>query len=161
MSIIYEALKRIESKKTKDAGNLHSNPQRDNFKFPRMAYIICILIIFILLGVLIIKRSFFGNASVSSSRVYEQPSVSKKQVAARIKPISVKEKEIPSSTSVKDLPPLSLTGIFFTDGEYMALVNDQMVRAGDFIEEEVQIGKIDSDGMEIKFKGSTFRLSYP
>ena len=135
-----------------DFNNNLGGSKRKNYKSLRIVYIICLLIIFVCLVFSPIKNSFLRKYSG------EKASTSKKQQMVQARPILVDGEK--KSLPVKDLPSLSITGIFFTDGEYMALVNDKMVRVGDFVE-EVQIGKIDSNGVEIEFKGSTFRLNYP
>ena len=154
MSIIYEALKKAESYvKGPDQG--FNIPKRDRNKFLRIVYILCILIIISLIGFLMGKKP---SVSVMPSKILTGSETS---LPVKIKPLSITEVEkekLPIIT--KDLASLSLTGIIFSDGEYMALINGRMVKPGDFIE-GVQIDKIDANGVEVKFKGSSFRLNYP
>lgn len=164
MSIIYDALKRIEQK-TKGAQENLGTPKRKAPKSRRIVYVLFALIILCLLTLFVdrpsteksfIDRSLIGKQP-SSLKTSLIPPVPKKKVPAKVIPLSAPEKE---SSAVKKLPPLYLTGIFFSDGEYLALINDQMVKAGDSVE-GIQIEEIDSTGADIKFEGSSFRLNYP
>lgn len=136
MSIIYDALKRT-GVKIKETKNPINPPKRNNSKVPRFAYILCILIMIGLIGY------FMGRSSP----------------VAPPAPGILPSKELKTATG-KRLPPLSLTGIFFSDGEYLALINEQAVRKGDFIE-GAQIEEIDAKGVQIIFEDSSLRLSYP
>lgn len=133
MSIIYDALKRVEVKEKGTGGNLssHPGPKRNKPGLLQLIYLLCILIVF---GFLVIfaVNSFMG------------------------KPLLGK----PSKSSAQK-PALYLTGIFFSDGRYMALINDRAVKIGDLIEGHGEIYKIDSSGVDIRFKDESFRLNYP
>ncbi len=156
MSIIYDALKRIEAK-TKNTKESPGGPKPNNSKFlRRIIYIFCIMIVIGFVGY------FMGKPSVSPPPSEPLPTKELNlpvEVETPLPPPSPEE-ELPPSD--KDLPLLSLTGIFFSDGQYSALINDQIVKVGDLIEgTQIQVQKIDSKGVDIKFKDSSFRLNYP
>ena len=166
MSIIYDALKRIE-KKTKDTEYSFDSRKRDTRKSRRIGYILLILLILCLIALFVdkpsteksfIERTLTGKHSIQHPKVSRITMTGKEKTPAKVMPLSAPEAEPP--TTDKKLPSFYLNGIFFSDGEYLALINDQLVQTGDFIE-GAQIQKIDSDGVDIKFGESSFRLSYP
>ncbi len=158
MSIIYDALKKTEAK-TKDISDKHAEimtPAANRFKFLRIIYVICILIIMASIGFFMGKETPDNKSSQHSANSKERSSISV-QVKSSSLDINTK-KEMPRF--VNELPPLLLTGLLFSNGEYVALINDRMAKEGDVIE-GVLIKKIDSEGVDIEFKGMSFRLKYP
>ena len=143
MSIIYDALKKTETK-TKDIEEKIRGPKRNKSKFLKIFFVLCILIIVGFAGF------FIGKPSKSPSSGRRGVLIPKIRL-----PTSVQTKASKESKST-----LSLNGIMFSDGQYFALINDQIVKAGDFIE-GAQIHKIDSAGVEITTEESSYRLSYP
>ena len=122
-------------------------------------FILCLLALFVdkpSIEKSFIDRSLIGKQS-RAPKIIQLPSVPKKRIPTKAIPLSAPKEK---SSAAKKLPALYLTGIFFSDGEYLALMNDRIVKVGDFIE-EVRIQKIDSDGVDVKFKDSSFRLNYP
>jgi|GEM_PF-4852853 len=165
MSIIYDALKRIE-KKAKDTEYSSENAKRDTRKSRRIGYILLILLVLCLVALFVdkssTKRYFVERSPTDKHPMFPKVSriamTGEEKTPAKVMPLSEPESKPPSAD--KKLPLFYLSGIFFSDGEYLALINDQLVQADDFIE-GAQVQKIDSDGVEIKFGESSFRLSYP
>ncbi|MFH1338676.1 MAG: hypothetical protein ABIH40_02370 [Candidatus Omnitrophota bacterium] len=141
MSIIYDALKRVEGKTEGDTKLNAGSPGRKNPKLSKAIFVVFFLIV-------------LGSASLLVINI-------SKKSAPHTSPVPGAPK-IPPETPLRSKggSGLSLSGVFFSDGEYVALINDRMVRVGDYIG-EAQVVKIESDGVEIKFKDSTLRLSYP
>lgn len=133
MSTIYDALKKTEVK-IKGTKEVINRPKRNNSRTLRFVYILCILI------TIVLAAYFMG----------------KKSPVAPLAPGALKEKSLAGKRGA----PLSVTGIFFSDGEYLALINEQVVRKGDFIEGG-QIQEIDVKGVRILFEDSSLRLNYP
>lgn len=138
MSIIYDALKRVEDKTAKDTKSNLGSSKADKSKFPWKAFLFFVLISLGLGGLLIVNLRVRTGASTP-------------------KELIIPEKK---SAPPKEVSGLSLKGIFFSDGEYIALINDQMVKVGDFIG-EAELIRIEPDGVEIKIGDSTLKLSYP
>jgi hypothetical protein len=165
MSIIYDALKRIE-KKTKDTEYGFDSRKRDTRKSRRLGCILLILLILCLVALFVDKSStkkyFIKSTLTDKHTMYPKVSritmTGKEKTPAKVVPLSAPKAEPP--TTDKKLPLFYLNGIFFSDGEYLALINDQLVQTGGFIE-GAQVQKIDSEGVDIKFGESSFRLSYP
>ncbi|RKY29442.1 MAG: hypothetical protein DRP74_08805 [Candidatus Omnitrophota bacterium] len=142
MSIIYDALKRLEDKSKKHAGLEADRPEGGKSKLSKVVFAVLFLIALSSVSLLVIK-------------IYKMP--------ARHTPLASETLRIPNekiSSPRKEASGLSLNGIFFSDGEYLALINDRMVKVGDYIG-KAQVVKIEPDGVEVKFKDSTLRLSYP
>jgi hypothetical protein len=154
MSTIYDALKKVETK-TKPPEQKPQPPKRSNPKLFLLIYFICAIVLISLIHFLTLKSSKTpGESKITISRSHlTAPSTSQ---PAKPQPLSTGR--IPPTA--RKLPSLSLTGIFFSDGEYIALINNETVKVGDTIE-GVQIQKIDSNGVEIKFGDSSFRLNFP
>ncbi|KPK43005.1 MAG: hypothetical protein AMJ78_00080 [Omnitrophica WOR_2 bacterium SM23_29] len=156
MSIIYEALKTTDSIKKEDK-EISGRP-KPKFKIPRkIVYIVGILIV---LGILTLLagKLLKGRPSIFREASKKFPTM-RKGLSAKITPLSITPDER-ASFLVKKIPPLFLNGIFLSDRRYVALINGQAVGVGDSIE-GVQIEKVESDGVVIKFEGSLFQLSYP
>jgi len=144
MSIIYDALKKTESK-LEDIKDRTADLKPNK---PKLFFIVYFIFALILIALVSTTTKTISRRLVSKTA--QTPLIST--------PSSVLDKiSLPTN---RELPPLSLTGIFFSDGQAFALINNQMVKAGDFIE-DCQILKIDSNGVEIKFEDSSFRLNYP
>jgi hypothetical protein len=142
MSIIYDALKRLEGKTKKHARLETGSPERGKSKLSKVIFAVFFLIALSSVSLLVIK-------------IYKMPASHTPSVSKKLR--SPKEE---TSSPKKEASGLSLSGIFFSDGEYLALINDRIVKVGDYIG-KAQVVKIEPDGVEIKFKDSTLRLSYP
>lgn len=171
MSIIYDALKKIGSKTQAAQVKPESRQPSSKPKFIRLVPVICILISVGVLGLIVFKFSTSKSSSLavqspntspitdkSSSTIVQRLSPVKETSSHEIKPLSVSEDK--SSVATKRLPHLSITGIFLGEDKYSALINNQVVEVGDSIK-GAQIDKIDFNGVEITFEGSSLRLSYP
>ena len=164
MSIIYDALKRV-SPQVKDSNQLESRPEgspkpKHNRKLQQLIYVLVAFVFFVLLALFVDRPSSEKSFIDQSYNVDKKPHSSplKKKVASSVKLISSSKNN--AAVLFKKLPAFYITGIFFSDGKYIALINDKVIQAGDIIE-ETEVQRIDAGGVEIKFKDSTFRLNYP
>lgn len=156
------ALKTTESITKDNKQNLGSlDPVKS--KFPRKIVIITCFLIGLGFVALFVENPFKGKAPIDRAfiprEVSKRLSANKKRLPAVITSLAVITDE-QSASLIKKIPPLFLSGTFFSDGRYVALINNQVVEIGDSIE-GVQIKKIGSNGVAIKFRGSLFQLSYP
>lgn len=147
MSIIYEALKKVENA-TADAKDNLGSPKRKNSRFLWLVYSACALLIISLAGIFI--NSLFVKPT--SSLPHQPPA----NITPLVAPQQLKSSEIP----ITKLPLFFLTGIIFADNEYLALINNQIVKVGDFIEGS-RVVKINPDSVEMEFKGSSYLLRQP
>ncbi|MFC1658317.1 hypothetical protein ACFL1D_02900 [Candidatus Omnitrophota bacterium] len=164
MSIIYDALKKVE-KKPEDTKSPPQKNEPKPRKLLRIFYILFALAIFSLLSLFVdrpsemkplIERSLMEKSSRGSFPP-SIPPLPQKRIPATLTYLPQAGRQKPSSLK---LPTLYLSGIFASEGEYLALINDRVVGVGDSIE-NAKIDKIDSDGVNIKFGGSFYRIEYP
>jgi hypothetical protein len=159
MSIIYEALKKIE------AGS-HKSPEIKTEAKPKTAPKIYLLYALVIcLGFLLTNLVF---------HLFSQPALIK---ATAPKPAEIREvvkplpAEINRETTVSLSPPASapqadrqidasafiLNGIFFSENEGYALINNQIVKTGDSIE-GLKVIRIGANEVELASEGSTLKL---
>ena len=144
MSIIYDALKKVETSltgdsKTKIAKGVKSKPK---------IYLLCALMI--CLG-LFIANIFYGWLS-PKKEPYLAPTL---PTAALETSISV---EPEMETQKETLPAFTLNGVFFSGGEGYALINNRIVKKGDKIE-RAGVVQISLDEVDLEFGGSIIKLS--
>ena len=152
MSIIYDALKKVETSltgdaKTKIAKGVKSKPK-----------IYLLYALMICLG-LFIANIFYGRLSqkkpvLKTTDIAGQPPVDKKEpYLAPTLPTAALE------ASVKEaLPVFTLNGVFFSGGEGYALINNRIVKKGDKIE-RANVVQIFLDEVELELDGSIINLS--
>ncbi len=172
MSIIYDALKKIGSEKKvlrQEIGSVEKKQTGNAYQGSRIKQI---LITFVFLTILSLIALFVDSPSDKKAPIdsglikkrskkvtaVKKLSPAKEKSPARIKLLSGSEEN--SDFLLRKLPSFYLTGTFYSDGGHVALINDRMVKAGDSID-EIKIIAVDAKGVEIEFKDSTFRLSYP
>lgn len=158
MSIIYDALKKVE---LSDSNEAKAGPVKSPKRKPRN-YLLYALVIF---AVIFIANIFYD-------RLFEAGPV-KSKVTTRNANLSKEAKSVPStSKNGPDNPPLerisepvkeavssfTLNGVFFSGNEGYALINNRIVKEGDKIEEATVI-KITLDEVELKYDSSTIKLS--
>jgi hypothetical protein len=157
MSIIYDALKKVEPK-TSDIKKETVGPQPNKPKLIRLVPAIYILIAVVVLVLVVVK--FFLHKQPKEAASVVAIADKAPSIAQRLPPKqgSSPSKDLPTVT--KKPPPLSVSGIFLSGGKYSALINNREVGVGDSIR-GVQIDRIDFDGVQISFEGSSWKLNYP
>ncbi|MGA2774772.1 MAG: hypothetical protein ABSE81_01765 [Candidatus Omnitrophota bacterium] len=159
MSIIYDALKKVEQSGTP----LLKNKSDKEITVPKnkvKRYLIYIL--FMALGLFFanILLSYLGPALTKVKAVNE----TKSNLTQNKLPIQppVQQTLPPPAIIEKPAPPpkptLALNGIFFSGEESYALINNQIVKVGDKISGAV-IKKISSDEVLLNFEGSEIKLT--
>lgn len=169
MSIIYDALKKVErkyseEKKSDTLGNLKKE------KLPGFVlYFIYILVI--IAGIFSAKLvlGLVAKIAISSSKTADRktniqkkdvkttttkPETSIQEIITKKKPESIFKKEVPEEPPV---PRFVLTGIFFTDEIGYVLINNKILRAGDVID-GATVSKITSDDVELKLQNELIKL---
>lgn len=148
MSIINEALKKIEPEGKIET--ISHSKKRKGWNVFILLSLILILASFILLGISIStgKTKFLTGFSL----LKKQPSL----LPENDKPISLPS---PSLNSSEDKPPpsLILKGIAHFEKENWAIIDEQIVRQGQFIK-GAKVEEIFSDHVDLTFEGKRFTL---
>ncbi|MBU0549824.1 MAG: hypothetical protein KJ838_05885 [Candidatus Omnitrophica bacterium] len=150
MSIIYDALKKVQGQ---EAGENKAGPnssRQDSSKSPRKNYIIAFLLLVIV-------------SIIFTSRFISIPDFSFKDIFTRKQNSSKNQTEVSDKNafySASSTADLSLQGIFYSEGKYTALINDEIVEVGDRIG-EAEVLEITQKGVEVAFKGLKVYLEYP
>ena len=185
MSIIYDALKKVEGKVDAPGSNLinlkiEKAPQPKRKINPPLIYVFVIL-----LSIIIAKFAFdliqrpdepFAKRLTESIELVKnkanllmqrKPAVQNKEVLT-FTPEPHKVVAHPSLENVvaaaplapkKQTPPsLVLNGIFFSEEEGYALINNQILREGESIGGAI-LKRINAEDVELEFDGSTVKLS--
>lgn len=157
MSIIYDALKKVE-----ESAGLGSKIGVDEApKARHKNYLIYALVV----GVgIVIANLFFNFFSKVPSRTYLEASkggeVSKIALPTVniAKETSAVEVIKPSSSVTKESPSLALNGIFYSDNQGYALINNQIVKEGDSVS-GANVKVISSNEVELDYEGQVIKLS--
>lgn len=153
MSIIYEALKKIEAKGQKSSEvKLEVKPKAN----PRL-YLLFALVIG--LGFLLANFVFhlFSQPALIKATSLKTPEV--KEIA-KVQPpspeTSVSELSLPAQKQI-DPSIFTLNGVFFSENEGYAIINNQIVKTGDLIE-GLKVARIDENEVELESEGSSIKL---
>jgi len=157
MSIIYDALKKVEEANTAgakpEAAKQKKHPEHKVKSYFLYALIVCL-------------GFFIGNlvfGFLSSPAAPKSLSIAKKRYPAKTG-IKVKPAPLPfimpPAAEVKKEQQGSwvLSGIFFSENEGYALINNQIAKEGDVID-GATVKRINLDGVDLESAGSTVKLS--
>lgn len=157
MSIIYDALKKVEHSTNKD---IVAEVNKENRGNKWATYLLYLLVA--CAGVFAANTIF--NAFSTCALGPEPVKIAKPAAAEPLKPAPV-ETPTPAPAIVVEtkiepmIPPLMLNGVFFSnDGNY-ALINNEVVKQGDSVE-GIKINKVNLDDVELETStGVKFKLS--
>ncbi len=151
MSIIYDALKKVE----KSVGQkIPLDPLPSKPKFNRVYFI---YIAVALVGIALSKILF--DFFIIPAQI-EPPKI----VKADIRPRRVEKETLKNETPPQKfpeeatLPSLFLNGVFFSENEGYALINNRILKVGDTIE-GAEVKEITLDSVELKFKDRGISIS--
>ena len=164
MSIIYDALKKVETSQTDDSKTKIDKGFKSKLKIYLLyASMICLglFIANIFYGRLLPKPSLNTTDIVTSG----QPPADKKQTVSSSQP-STEPDALQTSASVetkietqKENPPsFTLNGVFFSGAEGYALINNRIVKKGDKIDGATVV-QVLLDEVDLDFGGSIIKLS--
>jgi hypothetical protein len=181
MSIIYDALKKVETKLGDP--NAKISDLKVEKRFPSSKLKICLLYIFVLgIGFLIagIVFSFLNPKKKPLALLSRQANSYLTKLKTKTLPINTDKKvnnlppKIPQPSQSQALPSVSvsssesethnpppvlvLNGVFFSENEGYALINNQILREGDVVD-GATVERINLDGVELKSEGSVIKLS--
>lgn len=155
MSIIYEALKKTEGKLADVQGKEDKKP-KPKFKI----YFIYVSVLCI--GFLIANILFGIFSSISKSKAKKFPEPQPAAITSLAPPIVTSSQSDTGSVTTAQpeqvLPSFILNGIFFSENEGYALINNKIVKEGDIVDGATVAG-ISSKMVEIKYQDSVLTLS--
>jgi hypothetical protein len=161
MSIIYDALKKAE--KTIH-GNLetdiHIKPQNSNLKFKLIALYVGIICLGLIAGNIIFNYLSRPKKTIAmNAQPLINPPVDKKSAVEKEAESSPKQ-PIPTLPAIENeaREPFVLNGIFFSQDEPFALINNQIVRIGDTVDGALVL-RITAKEVELNSAGATIKLS--
>jgi len=158
MSIIYEALKKVEKLQSTASALPEANKQQKE-KVKTNHFLLYSLYIAIaatgfflasvVLGIFTKPLPTTPAPQPEQAALNPLPEPVSAPAAIQIAPVNIEQKQ----------PPLELTlnGLFFSDDEGYVLINNQILREGDEIN-GVVVKRITLDGVELDAQGSTIKL---
>lgn len=149
MSIIYDALKKVETSQANDAKTKIDKGVKSKPKIYLLyALMIC-------LG-LFMANIFYGWLSQKKPADKKEPYLAPTPPTAALETnVSV---EVEMETQKESLPAFTLNGVFFSGGEGYALINNRIVKKGDKIGGATVV-QIFLDEVELELDGSIIKLS--
>lgn len=147
MSIIYDALKKVEISKRRD----ELGPESDKRpKRKTKSYLLFILAVCVgLFAASILYEWLTPKISLKSAE--------NKQVMPVVDTGAPAPVETKAITPEAALPALALNGVFFSEDEGYALINNRIVKKGDRIE-GATVMKISMEEVDLDFGGSVIKL---
>jgi hypothetical protein len=151
MSIINEALKKTEEYLQKNSAQATPLPPKPSGGKPFLLYALILLA-----GILL------GNFIFTLLRHKIQVPTPKKNVEAVVQTTNPPSQPILSSQPVEEHKPVEasfiLNGIFFSDNDGYALINNQIVRENDYVD-GAKVGLITTNKVELDNAGQTITLT--
>jgi len=151
LSIIYDALKKVEKTNGKNSQEINGN--RSNNK-PRPALIIIFLVLLIIFGF-----NLINNLSKRPKAKPALPSVTMAEPAKELLPSvpEVKPETLKKPAQAQE-PVLNLNGIFFEKKKGYALINNQILSVKDTIE-GARVKEIGLNKVVLEFEGREITLN--
>ncbi|MEW6101790.1 MAG: hypothetical protein AB1481_05790 [Candidatus Omnitrophota bacterium] len=162
MSVIYDALKKVEKAQGKETGADASGNKRSFFlKSTKILLYFSASCVGLILGSII-----FGTLSKKPA-IAKKIALAKEAIPEAISRVVEKPIPIPQSAPEKEDAPaskeearigFSLNGIFFSEGKGFALLNNKVVMEGDYLEGAV-VQKINPEDITLLVDGASLTLS--
>jgi type II secretory pathway component PulC len=151
LSIIYDALKRIDKPKENNAiGEKAASPAANKKNKTILLYVLIILV-GLFLGNLVF--SLITRPKIKTPQITKEPKASSQNLPVASAKTTAEEIPAPSAT-----PSLVLNGVFFEKNKGYALINNRILYAGEQIEgatvKEITLNKVNLD-----FDGKTITLN--
>ncbi len=155
MSIINEALKKTEQNIQKNAEKVNLPVSSKPGPLPVLLYTL-ILLAGLFLGNIMFNLLRYKVKPANTSASSQQPLVLTALPAAPALPSE--EKKIPETSLPQNNQALVLNGIFFSDNDGYALINNQIVRENDLVD-GAKVIKIAANNVELDREGKIITLS--
>ena len=153
MSIIYDALKKVENKVGQiKAQAFPVSPKREkNFQVKIFILFLSVLAIGFIMAKMLFSFTLTAKPKISAPPSFNQPQAPKKQVIDIVRE--------PLEKPIESEPPatLLLNGVFFSGQEGYALINNQILKEGDSVE-GAQVMRITLEGVELEKSGLRTKL---
>lgn len=153
MSIIYDALKKVERSQNLNPEIKINKADKARHKIYLIYALVVVLGFFaanLLWGFLI--KPLPEKVNVASGDAVK---IAKAQ---EIKPVAPTPAPSPAAATPETKPELTLNGIFFSEDEGYALINNQIVKQGDTVD-GAKVVRIDVAEVELESQGSVIKLS--
>lgn len=154
MSIIYDALKKIQ-KSNRTYLDIRVDNGRKYSKYK--VYVFYFLIICVGLFIGNIFFNFLNRNGHSSLKHTDEPLIKENSFAPVNKPPLEKKPIVFTTPEKKFRESLVLNGVFFSQNEGYALINNQIVKEGDVIGEG-KVKRITLDEVELEYEGAEIKL---
>ena len=157
MSIIYDALKKVEGLNTGLNAGLDKG-QKSKFKVYLIYALVACFGFFI-------ANIFFGLFKLKTIQTQAPDTLVKNEpqtdtVQVPVEALPSKASTSPSEAIKEDIQEgLVLNGVFFSEDQGYALINNRIVKEGDIIG-GLTVQRIDLDSVELESAGSVIKLSY-
>lgn len=155
MSIIYDALKKVESSQAREPGKKIDGGLKPKPK----AYLLYILIACVCL---FIANVFYGRLSRENPLIHPTPERKEPVYSGHKIPTPILQETQPLETKAQPQeqasPVFTLNGVFFSGSEGYALINNRVVRNGDVIDGATVV-RISLDEVDLELGGNSIKLS--
>lgn len=166
MSIIYDALKKVERSQNINPEIKINKADKARHKIYLIYALVVVLGFFaanLLWGFLIkplpAKVNVASGDAVKIAKAQEIKPVGQRALEAQVSiPAAPTPAPSPAAATPETKPELTLNGIFFSEDEGYALINNQIVKQGDTVD-GAKVVRIDVAEVELESQGSVIKLS--
>lgn len=164
MSIIYDALKKVQKNITSESIPRLDTALSVKARHKTNPILILILLVCLVLTLANFSYLFFKHYQNIKSVKKELPPVELKTIPApaakETGQTPVTNVEQPVAPIAPAEPELALNGVFFEQGDGYALINNKIVQVGDQIN-HAKVKEITLNGVELEFEGKSIKLQSP
>ena len=162
MSIIYDALKKVETKVNKPVNKplqfkINKKPRPKFYTYLIYALVLCCGFF----AAFLLFKSIFPEAELIvkkiSPEIVPKPDVAPESMQET--PPPSKDNLLPPTETQERLAPLFVvSGVFSSENQGYAIINNRVVKEGDLIE-GAMVTQINADGVKLKYEDAIFELS--
>lgn len=163
MSIIYDALKKLgKNHATPASGESVKKPGRPSLKV-YLLYVLFVVAGFAIANFIftILTKSMQGSVEPKVSMPTRAKQKATEAPHSETPAVSIEAEAAPSVTQTagpsRDKDKFSLTGVFFSENEGYALINNKVVKVGDMVD-GATVKRVDLDGVELECDGETLEI---
>lgn len=158
MSIIYDALQKVQKNITKETTTLQPQAPKEASPIKAKTKPFLIYILVVCFGLAL------GNFAYNFLNHQPKKIISSTSALAPLKQAAVTQTESSEESANPNAnlpePTLVLNGVFFEQGDGYALINNKIVRLGEEVE-RAKVKEITIDGVTLDFNGKIIKLSSP
>ncbi len=155
MSIIYDALKKVEENHPQRLPEPMAKKSKSIFSVKKIliGFIVPVLLFFVTMS-LYVKNT--ARARIPASAITPEKTLLLPVPA----PEKIREKNVPGA--IQDMgdnlvEKFVLNGVFFTDNQGYALINNRITKEGDFVNDAI-VKKITMEEVELEYQGTIHKL---